>query len=548
MQQQTSERSVFVHLLINKDMLNDACCEEVLQTDLKRIEILEKAIQGFLLSRVASLKESIRARHRAENKSLVKKFFAENLENKGSKSSTKRKGECAAGTIYIHKEGSVGEMRAETSLKDFSIEVMPSDDKVLIDLTRASSLAMLDLSSKPEDYEWANCVPQKITIRHQSSGKVYSSPQSSVFIPRRATHKTANPLSEADDDLAASSLQWWGRPIWAWTRHEKMLAHGVIMALDLTKDLHSHLHSVFAGSLIQLVVSNTRCIGNLTSASMRGRQNCLLVIDYLDVAKINLTRPTPREIVEAKVVSPEPRSASGATNDEIGHEQKIIEKAGSAPRKETLSPKKADTEWNDDDNADLTSSITIVATTATTAAAGGTDQIEKENWFMHCGETQTQTPIALVSSSQDSMSEAEESPPESIDKAAEIVLEKGYSDESDTPDCAIVTLTESTATDDYSQVYEYFLPQPAQIDSRGVDLTVLSQLPPKVRSEVRLAAAVHDKRVKRKRPNINSKLVQWLATTDTATKRVSSLASTAHIPAKKRKNSISAFFSEKSNS
>jgi hypothetical protein len=524
MQQQSeaSERRVFVHLLINKDLLNDSCCEEV--RDLKRIGILEKAIQGFLLSRVASLKESIRARHRAENKSLVKKFFAEHLKNKRSKSSTKRKGECDTGTIYIHKEESVGEMRAETSLEDFSI--MPSDDKVLIDLTRASSLAMLDLSSKPEDYEWANCVPQ-ITIRHQSS---------SAFIP---------PVSEADDDAsAASSLQWWGRPIWAWTRHEKMLAHGVIMALDLTKDL-SHLHSgVFAGSLIQLVVSNTRCIGK-----MRGHQNCLLVIDYLDIAKINfgkMTHPAPREIVEAKVVSPEPISASGATNDEIGLEQNFIEKAGSAPRKATLSPKKADTEWNDDDNADLTSSITIVSTTTTTTTAGGTDQIAKENWYMHCGETQT--PIALVSSSQDSMSEAKESPPELLDKAAEIVLEKGNSDESDTPDCAIVTLTESTATDDYSQVYEYFLPQPAQIDSHGVDLTMLSQLPPKVRSEIRLAAAVHDKRVKRKRPNTNSKLVQWLATTDTATKRASSLASTAHIPAKKRKNSISAFFSGKSNS
>ena len=90
------------------------------------------------------------------------------------------------------------------------------------------------------------------------------------------------------------------------------------------------------------------------------------------------------------------------------------------------------------------------------------------------------------------------------------------------------------------------IPKSSQIDSDGVDLTVLSQLPPSFRSEVRFAMALQDKTMKRKQPKkVDSRLYKWLATSDNK-KKPSLPSRTIQQPAKRQKGTISDFFSSTS--
>jgi hypothetical protein len=89
---------------------------------------------------------------------------------------------------------------------------------------------------------------------------------------------------------------------------------------------------------------------------------------------------------------------------------------------------------------------------------------------------------------------------------------------------------------------------PSQIDSDGIDLTMLSQLPPSLRSEARLALAVREDRPRRhhRRNTTNSRLFQWLSNSTTANaniKQTTLLLPKACIPAaKKQKRNIQDFF------
>jgi hypothetical protein len=86
---------------------------------------------------------------------------------------------------------------------------------------------------------------------------------------------------------------------------------------------------------------------------------------------------------------------------------------------------------------------------------------------------------------------------------------------------------------------------PSQIDSDGIDLTMLSQLPPSLRSEARLALAVREDRPRRNRPNTsNSRLFQWLSNSTTTNANIKqTLLPKACIPAaKKQKRNIQDFF------
>jgi hypothetical protein len=93
----------------------------------------------------------------------------------------------------------------------------------------------------------------------------------------------------------------------------------------------------------------------------------------------------------------------------------------------------------------------------------------------------------------------------------------------------------------WNDVGSLAIPKSSQIDSDGVDLTVLSQLPPSLRSEARLAMALRDKTIKRKRPKLDSTLYNWLATS--GKKKSPSLPPrTIQQPAKRQKGTISDFF------
>jgi hypothetical protein len=86
--------------------------------------------------------------------------------------------------------------------------------------------------------------------------------------------------------------------------------------------------------------------------------------------------------------------------------------------------------------------------------------------------------------------------------------------------------------------------QPPQIDSDGLDLTILSQLPPSLRSEARLAMAIREKRQKRNRSNKNtdSRLYQWLSTSTSTKKRPLASPLLPAVSTKKQKRSIDDFF------
>jgi hypothetical protein len=152
------------------------------------------------------------------------------------------------------------------------LQIMP--EKFLIDITTASTLTMLDEGLDESDCHALRILPN---VCHLSSNGQIST-----------TMMDATKL-----------LEWWGRPLWAWTRHESLLASGVLFAMDLVTRIQSHVQVLDADCILQLVVSGARNVDTGLNVSLS--TDILLSVPEPDVSMAAKLDPT---LINEKSVFP----------------------------------------------------------------------------------------------------------------------------------------------------------------------------------------------------------------------------------------------------
>ena len=241
-----------------------------------------------------------------------------------------------------------------------------------------------------------------------------------------------------------SQPSWWCKPLWAWTWHQRLLGHGILVASDLAKVCRSHATRDMMSS-IRLLISNVEDDFTTSELFLKNRFS------------LRLGKPlSPVQGCDSDQV--EVCSLSSSVDEDSGVES-LLEKLP------------------DDDSRNT--NLDLLKDPLNYIEIGGNLGAEQES-------NQQSENLVTVNTQK-------EYPRATTDSALKKLVHEATQEESKIP----------------------------QIDSQGVDLTILSQLPPKVRAEARLALTVQERQKKRRRSskNLDSRLYQWLSAPAMSTRK-----------------------------
>jgi hypothetical protein len=288
---------------------------------------------------------------------------------------------------------------------------------------------------------------------------------------------------ENDEDVPTCTLvarEWWDRPVWAWTLEETHLVHGTLAAMDFLRNLNrkGFPHEDVYGKTILTNTMDCQEIFRIIPLQRHNNHNTEVTMIYS-----KLPRPILQVVGSNHAFAAFGAAAAIPVSQDIDEDSWTDTAAGNGlgQRRQELGS------VNDD---------------------GIGDECEK---FMHGGacDVDVAPPPEDIASPQ--------STPIKLDGTS-IIQQTTNLDTLNTiaslQNVAVLTPSPTAAP------LEKKHPATTQIDSTGLDLTILSQLPPNIRAEARLvmALASRDERQQQQRQTISQNPVfeRWLSGTATA--------------------------------
>jgi hypothetical protein len=277
---------------------------------------------------------------------------------------------------------------------------------------------------------------------------------------------------------------WWDRPVWSlsWTIMERMLVHATIATVEFVNTMLSEPSII---QEIQFVLSNTtkniEVLLNQIHSKKNNKQNGVIMI---------YVKPKPRQTVSSqsdKVIEDDdddkPISAVS---------QEICSEAENSLDGDDKDEDDDDDAGDDDDN----DSTTLIISSSSAAATTASIEPEEKSTHQQFNYEQTHPNQSPLEYSDDGIKQI--TPMKSPVHCADEVF-NGNHDDAEPP----------TSTSNPTQQHDMMniIPSPPsallvegqvkrkspQIDSTGLDLTMLSQLPPNLRAEARLVMALAKK-------------------------------------------------------
>jgi hypothetical protein len=306
----------------------------------------------------------------------------------------------------------------------------------------------------------------------------------------RFLNTTSDEHNCSDD---ASKLTWWDRPLWAWKWDELVLGNGAMLSIDMAEKLRRTLPSSLS---LKLVVSN---VAEIPQVCFQGDWTFRLMLQ---------TQHTSKETHSDKI-------NPGANPESNLKKVKEDFSGAAAPdgEKGLLKPQPSTTQ-----EAEFSKSNTPEVSLS-----------HEQKSYRYEVSDRTGPPTMNADEVENCNNEIVFAPA-SDDECTPMTQSNG----SET-----VPIMSESPTSVISEI------RPSQFDSQGVDFTMLSQLPPELRSEARLALAIQEQKREKKRPRppVNSHLYRWLSTaskTSEATKPVP--PTNSEPPIKKQNQTIKDFF------
>jgi hypothetical protein len=285
---------------------------------------------------------------------------------------------------------------------------------------------------------------------------------------------------------------WWSRPLWAFTWDERLFAHATFIMLDFVAQ---------SPIKVAVVLSNSNDIDVLnTTFACEGPQN-----EEFPLIHLSYTTPTP-QIIDDEV----PEEDEKLENEKLQEESDTVrilcatldESSKAAPSKEfeemeeTMQPPSHDMKVEESslmlaDDFDGTEDTIEISESCKSPFQDESQQATVVSFASQELETQTHSELPSVGQS----SEPSESQEVQSNLHTGRPPEVPPSPNKDVP----------------------------QIDSQGIDLSLLSQLPADMRSEVRMAAAIQGRN--KRKVHLPSSMQRWLSTTKASTSTSTSIQS-----------------------
>jgi hypothetical protein len=339
------------------------------------------------------------------------------------------------------------------------------------------------------------------TLQQQASANEWDVSKVRNFIsPFREGHSTGH-----------NSLVWWDRPLWAWKWNELLIGNGAMISVEMAECLCEMPLS------IKLLVSNSK---EISSSAFAGELKCRMYIEKQ--AHFRLKSAFSDEVSESE-------------DDNEGEKGKS-----------TTILKQSTVALHDDIRNESPAGLKLLKESHLM-----TDANEAPEKSQHGNES------SAIPNISDKTNEKMSKAGDRIETCEGECCLLYSNDIGDYQNNEEVTMSSTDKNKYNSQIQHRKSPKSvmiapeksSQIDSQGIDLSMLSQLPPHLRSETRLALAVREqqRQKKRPRPPANSQLHQWLSSSSDVTKGTSrkALLSPTFSPssAKKQSQTIKDFFS-----
>ena len=292
--------------------------------------------------------------------------------------------------------------------------------------------------------------------------------------------------------LAASKAEWWNRPLWAWTWKEMILAHGVMLTQDIL--------NVLAGDTKwYVVVSTDRCLAQLPSFHLKcgsvcskGTQLPILIDPVVDASVV---RRIVNEDTACSVCDTLP-------SDELARvRQQLLECYG----------RKEETPVNKDSRDEIESLLQAIEGNARHVRSPDAEENDEPIVALTPEHAKRMHEVKQGSTATEVTPEAERCipvPPVENNgdiRESEVALVSGNT-EGDAKKTEVQDSSLKRAPECYGSL--------PQIDSSGIDIAMLSQLPASVRSEARIAAALRDNlpfTKLRSKPKVHGSLHTWFS-------------------------------------
>lgn len=431
-----------------------------------------KALESALENRTRSLIEGLRRRQGRQRQSKETTALAKLnsiTESDGTCQVQKRSPDVLSACT--------GEPRKESCLLtdkylDSRIECV-APGSVVVDLTSVSILSAL-LAPFPAEL---NSVYSDVRIKPFERGDKCCTraldPCCDSDHESACIHESRCPLQA----LAASKHEWWDRPLWAWTWLEIRMAHGAMIAQNMLEALQLDPACTFCN----VSVSTDKCLAQLPFMHRQRVKSCCRETQG---GMPILIEPEVDANVICRVVDELCCRSGGGRDQEATTDvcQKLLERY--CCNQDSLVKEDYRVEINDlvrSAKMDvIQTSFTSSVSSRTVPVRAGTPEADVETLYAKTiNEVQNESPVVKVT-------------PEA--ERAEVIADTGC----DTSDRGLKNPPERQRS--------------PQIDSRGIDVTMLSQLPASIRSEARIAVALRNNISTargRQKPNARARLQNW---------------------------------------
>lgn len=296
------------------------------------------------------------------------------------------------------------------------------------------------------------------TLRFHGSLGLRVTPEGGVIInlTRISLLMTINSSDDSkwelsDNPKSLRKLAWWERPVWAWTWHERLFTQAAVIVHDFVDQFSSGVCAT---------------IWNSNDAH---QVNVMIPTEQAAGAQVRLVYTPPT--FDAVVVAPNEKN-------KVANEGFVESKA--EPREELGEQLES--------NLEGCVGSCVSATTKDDAGETTTNDFE-----LHT-QDESQQPTVVSFASQE-------------------IAEDGSQDASSSSPVQLTTSI--TALYSISEVTPDAKDTASQIDSHGINLYELSQLPADVRSEVRLVAAIQERQ--KKKESLKSSIRRWFGQSETTT-------------------------------